>query len=93
MKDHPVLPLVENRLIHVKNVLLLSSPIAFDTDLESDVTVLSLIKRAVKETIEEKCLTAKAAMNRVKARRRGKKSKNLTSRQHFPVVYTPLYTN
>ena len=63
--------------MHVNNVLLLSSSTAFETDLESDVTVLSFIKKAVKEMIEEKCLTAKAAMNRVKERRRQKKSKNL----------------
>ena len=44
-------------------------------DLESDVTMLSFIKRALKEAIEEKCSTAKAAVNRVKERRNARKSK------------------
>ena len=54
---------------------ILNSPMTFITDLEGDVTVLSFIKKSLKETIEEKCSTAKAAVKRAKERRKERKSK------------------
>ena len=54
---------------------ILNPPMTFFTDLEGDVTVLSFIKKSLKETIEEKCSTAKAAVKRAKERRKERKSK------------------
>lgn len=70
-----VMNILKNYYILLVYCAILNSPMTFITDLEGDVTVLSFIKKSLKETIEEKCSTAKAAVKRAKERRKERKSK------------------